>query len=69
HLRQLYTDPITDQAWLLIHSPDGGITGVASSSLRQPLKRANFSDELIHFQESVSYQDWQFIFVPIQAGE
>jgi len=64
HIRQLYTDPITNQPWLLLKDSRGGITGIASSSREVPLKRANFPEEFVRFTGAAGYQEWVFEFRP-----
>ena len=50
HLRRLFIDPITGKPdWGLVLAPEGGIMGVHSLSSREPLKRANFEPQDIHF--------------------
>ena len=64
-LRQLYVEPVVRKSdWVLLHSSDGGIVGVASSSEREPLKQANFIPELAHFEGASRYRDWEFIYLP-----
>jgi len=65
HLRRLYPDPMTNAAdWVLLRAPGGGITGVASSSKRRPLKTAHFDDEDKDFEIASDYGDWKFTFAP-----
>jgi type II secretory pathway pseudopilin PulG len=65
HIRALYEDPVSDQKWLLISAPDGGIQGVASKSDKKPRKRGNFPLGLESFENSEKYSDWIFIYNPI----
>lgn len=64
HLRTTYTDPVSNEDWLLIRAPDGGIAGVASASQQTPLKTGNFPAGLEVFEAAAVYRDWQFVFVP-----
>jgi type II secretory pathway pseudopilin PulG len=65
YLRRVYEDPMTGAAdWTLIRAPDGGIMGVASSSLQEPIKRQNFRIIDALFADSACYCDWQFIYQP-----
>jgi len=68
HLRALYPDPMAKPGatagWQLVQSPDGGIAGVASASKDEPLKKANFPKALRRFEDSKSYSDWVFDYVP-----
>lgn len=64
-LRKLYRDPITgSQEWGLIESPDGGLMGVYSLSLRQPVKVDGFPSEMAEFVKATKYQDWKFVYEP-----
>jgi type II secretory pathway pseudopilin PulG len=64
-LRQLYRDPMTNAVdWVLIPAPGGGFMGVASSSLRAPLKTGGFDPADHDFEKASSYGDWQFTFQP-----
>jgi type II secretory pathway pseudopilin PulG len=66
HLRRIYPDPVTGQAdWTLILTPDGqGIMGVASSSMRAPIKRARFDLVDDAFKDADCYCSWQFVYFP-----
>lgn len=65
HLRKLYADPMTGAPdWTLISAPMQGISGIASSSKAQPIKKAGFDEDEENFKEATSYSDWQFIYVP-----
>lgn len=45
HLRQLYADPFTGRAdWVLLRAPDGGISGLHSSTSRPLLRRHGLPD-------------------------
>lgn len=60
HIRQVYTDPITGEDWLLIKNKSGGITGVTSSSKQKPLKQKFFPHGLESFEQAEHYSDWVF---------
>lgn len=67
YLRRLYPDPMTNALdWALLRAPDGGITGVASSSSRAPLKTDRFEpvDQAFASTSTATYGDWQFTFLP-----
>jgi type II secretory pathway pseudopilin PulG len=66
HLRKLYADPMTGAPdWTLISAPMQGISGIASSSKVEPIKKAGFDeDEEEKFKDATAYGDWQFIYVP-----
>jgi type II secretory pathway pseudopilin PulG len=64
-LRRLYPDPMTNAVdWVLVPSPSGGIMGVASSSMRAPLKTGHFEDADKDFAQASTYGDWRFTFQP-----
>lgn len=68
-LRKIFPDPITGKNdWEVIRTNDGGIIGVASSSKKKPLKRANFEPEDAAFEDMACYCDWQFLYQPRRFG-
>lgn len=65
HLRQIYRDPLTNEAtWGLIAAPTGGIRGVHSLSDKEPIKLAGFDSDEEAFAGKKKYADWMFIFAP-----
>lgn len=64
YLRALYPDPMTKGDWNLVRASGGGISGVASSSGAEPLKRANFPKEFEKFSGAKTYSEWIFDYVP-----
>ena len=69
HLRKIFLDPMTGKAeWGLIRKPGFGIVGVHSLSAQKPFKRANFSERYAVFAGAMSYQDWEFVYLPGEAG-
>ena len=65
HLRRLYFDPMTGaQDWTLIRTDIAGITGIASNSQLEPLKKTGFGQDEDAFKDAKCYCDWQFIYVP-----
>ncbi len=64
HLRKLYPDPMTGEAFALMPAPDGGIMGVHSPSTEAPIKTGNFPLENQSFADARSYQDWKFFHSP-----
>jgi type II secretory pathway pseudopilin PulG len=65
HLRRLYADPMTGLAdWTLIAAPSLGITGVASSSQGEPMKKDGFNQADGAFKDKDCYCDWQFVYTP-----
>lgn len=69
HLRRAYPDPVTNEPFELVRSPDGGgIVGVRSRSQAAPLKLAGFAPENAAFSEAQTYADWTFVFTPRAAA-
>ena len=65
YLRKLFRDPLTGQAkWGLVESPDGGVMGVYSLSVLEPIKLSNFRVADQAFEGSGSYADWRFTYIP-----
>jgi len=65
YLRRLYLDPMTGSTgWQLITAADGGIMGVASTSLLKPIKVAGFASADAAFADQVCYCDWKFLYTP-----
>ena len=70
HLRRLYFDPMTGtQDWQLILAPEGGIMGVATSSMAMPMKRTNFLQADAAFDDAECVCDWQFVYRPFVRGQ
>ncbi len=63
-IRQLYKDPMTRGDFKLIRSSGGAITGVASSSMDAPFRKADFEKELEVFDKAKTYADWHFTAQP-----
>ena len=62
YLRKVFADPITgDKNWGLIRSPSGGIMGVHSMSVEEPIKKTNFSRVDKGFEGMKQYKDWVFV--------
>lgn len=65
-LRRLYGDPFDinqgdgPARWGLIRNREGGIVGVHSLSMAQPLKRTGFGPDLA-FDAARTHRDWRFI--------
>lgn len=62
HLRRLYPDPITGEAWGEIRTEDDRLAGIYSLSEATPVKQAGFSNADEAFTEQSSYQKWAFYF-------
>ncbi len=64
-LRRIYPDPMTRSTdWVLLPAPDGGISGVASASAEEPMKKAHFDDGDAGFVEATKYTEWAFLYDP-----
>lgn len=62
HLRQVPRDPMTRGApWGLIRAADGGIAGVYSGSLAQPMLRMTARLQHVDLQPATRYADWRFV--------
>ncbi len=65
HLRKIYRDPITlAKDWGLVRVPDGGIAGVYSASIEEPMKKGNFDEANAEFTGKAAYRDWRFVYTP-----
>lgn len=72
YLRRIVPDPMTGKAdWVLLSAPGGGVSGVASRSELEPLKKRGFSgnnqvfEELpLRLKDRVRYRDWEFVHSP-----
>jgi type II secretory pathway pseudopilin PulG len=65
HLRRLYVDPMTGaQDWTILRTDMLGITGIASSSKAEPLKKKGFGSDEGAFADATCYCDWKFALVP-----
>jgi type II secretory pathway pseudopilin PulG len=64
-LRRLYADPMTGaQDWTILRTDMLGITGIASSSNAEPLKKKGFALDEAAFEDATCYCDWKFVYVP-----
>jgi type II secretory pathway pseudopilin PulG len=64
-LRRLYLDPMTGAAdWTILRTDMFGITGIASSSNAEPLKKQGFPTDENAFNDATCYCDWKFAYVP-----
>lgn len=69
HLRRIYPDPFSSEegesaGWRLLKNQQGRVIGVVSRSNATPIRKARFNSSLKHFENSTTYQDWQFIYTP-----
>ncbi|EUJ10010.1 hypothetical protein Meth11DRAFT_0820 [Methylophilaceae bacterium 11] len=60
HLRKLYADPISKQAWGLV-TQQGLIIGVYSQSHQAAIKKSGFPTAYESFSEATTYDEWKFI--------
>jgi type II secretory pathway pseudopilin PulG len=68
YLRKRYRDPIAPGTdWIVIGAADGGIQGIASSSERPTIKRAGFDPLDVDFDKAEKYNDWAFVYDPLQG--
>jgi type II secretory pathway pseudopilin PulG len=61
HLRQHYSDPLTNSKnWGMIYDPQGRWIGVRSQGKGGPRKKAGFRHDAERFSQAKSYYDWRF---------
>lgn len=60
HLRKLYADPMSKQAWGLI-TQQNLIIGVYSQSRQVAIKKSGFPSNYERFAETTTYDEWKFI--------
>ncbi len=65
HLRKIYKEPMTkDGQWGIIYDGRGGIKGVFSKSMAEPLKKGNFPEIYKSFENKKKYSEWKFVYEP-----
>ena len=64
HLRQAYKDPVTGVDFEVIRDQTKGnrITGVFSTSDKEPLKKTGFPEQHPDFENKTAYKDWKFVY-------
>lgn len=62
YLRKLYLDPITGKEFEPIRDAARKIVGVKSTSEAEPLKKKNFPDEYVDFEDKKKYNEWEFVY-------
>jgi type II secretory pathway pseudopilin PulG len=64
HLRQKYQDPITGKDFEIFRDMTKGnrITGVYSSSDKEPIKKTGFPDQFKDLDNKMAYKDWKFVY-------
>jgi type II secretory pathway pseudopilin PulG len=68
-LRKPYRDPMTHGEWDYLKGPYGGIMGVRSKSVAEPIRKHEFPLPVRHFDGKRSYREWVFQFPnPSMAG-
>ena len=65
HLRKMYLDPVTDNAFIPIKTPEGWIVGVRSDSVASPLRQSEFPPGLETFAGRRTYREWEFVYRPL----
>lgn len=61
HLRQVWTDPLTNsKTWGAIYDPQGRWIGVRSLGKGEPRRKVGFSHDVETFSKAKSYYDWTF---------
>ncbi|MDF0643669.1 MAG: type II secretion system protein [Nitrospira sp.] len=61
-LRKPYRDPMNHGEWEYLKGPSGGIMGVRSRSVAEPIRKHEFPLPVRHFEGKKSYRDWIFQF-------
>jgi type II secretory pathway pseudopilin PulG len=62
HMRKVYADPVDPaQPWGLVRATDGGIAGVFSTSINEPLRREPLQLDRISLPRASHYAEWRFI--------
>lgn len=64
HIRRLYSDPMTGDAWELVKDKGGRITGVQSRSDLVPFRQDGFPTEYEDFAGAQAYSAWKFEYQP-----
>lgn len=79
HLRKLYLDPFTNEAFEVVGAGGnvegasdagqalGKIKGVRSTSSKTPFRQDGFPEEYITFQSAPSYSSWEFSYTPTKV--
>lgn len=62
YLRRLDPDPLTLQPFTQLMAPQGGIWGVASPSLKQPIRLRSPGGVTVNGAAPRSYRDWHFVY-------
>lgn len=69
HIREIYPDPMTRSAnWGIVRAADGGIAGVHSVSIAQPIRSAPIELDNLALPAASRYADWQFVYSPPPAS-
>jgi len=65
HLRKVYRDPIAPSSdWGLVRAPDGGISGIYSTSELGTLQKQPLVLDQTAPIEGARYSDWKFVYQP-----
>jgi type II secretory pathway pseudopilin PulG len=69
HLRKFWLDPMTGRRdWNFILTREGGIAGVSSRSISQPLKQTGFGRLESFLEKKSSYMEWRFVYIAALEG-
>jgi hypothetical protein len=69
YLRKIYIDPLTaSKEWGLVPGPNDTIMGVYSRSNATPIKTGNFDEQDTDFEGKTRYQEWRFVYIPMQPA-
>jgi type II secretory pathway pseudopilin PulG len=71
HLRQAYKDPITGEDFEVIRDQTKGnrITGIFSTSEKEPVKKAGFPEQYPDFENKMAYKEWKFVYTMTTTGQ
>lgn len=64
YLRQLYPDPMTGKAFVVVPAPEGGVGGVRSASGKHPWRSTAVGggNVVLVLNGDGSYRDWLFVY-------
>ncbi|MBT2336231.1 type II secretion system protein [Variovorax paradoxus] len=62
YLRRLYPDPMTAGAFTPIFAPQGGVWGVTSTSMAQPIRAHIPRGVTQTASDDIRYRDWRFVY-------
>lgn len=62
YLRRLYADPMTSKPFVPLLAPQGGVWGVASASVREPIRTQLTAGMSVKGGRAERYADWLFVY-------